>query len=83
MLIVLENTYLEQMAGNGFNNFYILERNPFGRKISTQDPANGLRLRSKDQMFIIHRDNYLTFQSWLLLIGGSSNFHFALHCEDR
>ena len=26
-------------------------------------------------MFVIHRDNYLTFQSWLLLIGGSSNFH--------
>ena len=79
MLIVLENPYFEQMAENGFNNFCVFETNSFFLKFFTQDLANGLHLRSKDQMFIIHRDNYLTFQSWLLLIGSSSNFHCALN----
>ena len=47
-------------------------------KFFTQHLANGLHLRLKDQRFIIHRDNYLTFQSWLFLIGGSSNFNCAM-----
>ena len=40
--------------------------------------GNGLHLRSKHQVFIISKKDYLTFQSWLLLMGGSFNFHCAL-----
>ena len=82
LLIVLENTYLVQMAENGFTIFCIFETNPFVRKLFTQDPAKWLHQRSKDQMFIIHRPNYLTFHSWLLFIGGSSNFHCAMMSWD-
>ena len=76
--MVLESIYLEEMVRNGFTNFCILETNPFGLKFTTQDLGNGLHLGTKDQVFIIARNNYLTFQSWFLLIGGSSNFHCAL-----
>ena len=72
-LVVLETPYLEQMVRNGIINFCFLETNPFVLKFFTQYPFNGLHLRSKGQGFIIHRLNYLISQSWLLLIGGSSN----------
>ena len=37
-----------------------------------------MHLRSKDQLFIIPRKNYLTFQSLLLWMKGSSNFFCAM-----
>ena len=58
--------------------FCILEPNPFVLKLFTQDRLNGFPLCLKDQLFIIHPENYLIFQSWLHLIGGSSNFHCAM-----
>ena len=78
MLVVLENTYLEEMVGNGYPDFCILETNTLVLNFFPQDLVNGFHLCSKYQVFIIHREYYFTFQSWLLLIGGSSNFHCAL-----
>ena len=78
LLVALENSYLEKMVRNGFTNFCILETNPFVLKFFTHDLVNGFHLCSKDKVFIIHHEYYLTFQSWLLLIGGSSNFHCAM-----
>ena len=46
--------------------FEFLKKNPFVLKVFTQDLVNDFHLCSKDQVFIIHRDYYLTFQSWLL-----------------
>ena len=69
MLVVLENTYLEEMVGNGITIFWILETNPFVLNFLTQDLFNGFHLCSKVQVFIIHREYYLIFQSWLLLVG--------------
>ena len=45
---------------------------------TTINLVNGLHQQSKDEVFIICRNNYLTFQSWLLLMGGSSNFYCAM-----
>ena len=66
------------MVVNGFAIFCILEINPFVLKFFTQDLVNGLHLRSEDQVLIIYRNIYLTFQSWLLLIGGSSNLRLYI-----
>ena len=66
------------MAGNGFIICCILETNPFVLNFVKQDFGNCLHLRSKDLVFIIHIKNYLTVQSWLLLIEGSSKSHCAL-----
>ena len=79
-LVVLENIYLEEVVGSEFTIFFsTLEANPYVSKKFTQDIVSGLHLYSKDQVFIIHCKNYLTFQTWLLLIGGSSNFHCEMN----
>ena len=54
MLVVLENTYLEEMVGNRFTHFCILEKNPFLVKLFTPDLVNSLHLPSNDKVFIIH-----------------------------
>ena len=49
LLVVLENTYLEEMVGYRFNISCILEINPFVKekeKYFTKDLVNGLHLRS-------------------------------------
>ena len=48
LFVVLENTYLEQMAENGFTSFCILETNPFLKKMFTLNLVDGLHLYSKD-----------------------------------
>ena len=58
--------------------FCILETNQLILKNFTQTLVNDLHLQLKDQVLIIHRKNYLTFQSWLLLMGGSSNSYCAM-----
>ena len=65
------------MVGNGFTHFCILETNPFVLNFFWQDLVDGFYLCFKDQVFFIHREYYLTIQSWLLLIGGSFNSHCA------
>ena len=50
-----------------------LEKNPFVLKFFTEDCLNGFPLCFKDPVYIIHPEYYLTFQSSLLLKGGSSN----------
>ena len=70
MLVVLENTYLEQMVANGFTSFCIFETNPFILENFTLNLVSVFYLHSKDQVFIFPRKNYLNFQSWLLLMGG-------------
>ena len=78
LLVVLENIYLEEMVEKGFTNFCILEKNPFVLIFFAHDLVNGLHLRSKDQVIFINHMNYLTCQSWLLLIKSSQNFHCAM-----
>ena len=59
------------MVENGLSSFCIKKKK---KKIITQNLVNGLHLL-KDQVFIIQHPNYVTFQSKLLLIWGSSNFY--------
>ena len=81
MLVVIENTYLEQMAENEFTSFCISETNPFFLFLIKKNLGNGLHLHSRGQVIIIRRKNYLTSQSWLLLMGGSSNFYCAMGAQ--
>ena len=72
-LVVLENTNLEQMIKNGCTSFCIFETNPFILKHFIQNIVIGSHLHSTDEVLIIRRKNYLTFESWFLFIrvGGS------------
>ena len=51
LLVVLESTYLEEMVGNGFTHFCILETNPFVLNFFWQDLVDGFYLCFKDQVF--------------------------------
>ena len=54
LLVVLDKTYLEEMAQNGFTNFCILETNTFILKKNVpQHILYLLYLHSKGQVFII------------------------------
>ena len=56
LLLVLENTYLEQMARNALQFFFcILETKPFYLKVFTQYLGSGLHPPSKGQGLTIHR----------------------------
>ena len=54
LLVVLGNTYLEEIIRNGFYNFCILETNPFNSKNFTPHLVNDLHQRLKGHEFIIH-----------------------------
>ena len=54
LLVVLGNTYLEEMIRSGFYNFYILKTNPFNLEFFTPHLVNDLHQRSKGCGFIIH-----------------------------
>ena len=54
LLVVLGNTYLEEIIRNGFYNFCILETNPFNSKNFTPRLVNDLHQRLKGHKFIIH-----------------------------
>ena len=66
------------MVGNGFIIFYVSQMQLHLVSFFTHDFVNGLLLLSKYQGFFIARKSYLTVQSWLLLIEGSSNFYCAM-----
>ena len=53
MLVLLENTYLEEMVENGFTIFCILETNPLAYKFFSQDLVISFHRCSKDQVIII------------------------------
>ena len=52
-LVVLENIYLEEIIGNGFTNFCMLDTNPFVLNLFTQNLFHGFQLCSKDQWFFL------------------------------
>ena len=76
-MAIFENTYIEQLGENGFTTFSILKTNPFLEK-KTLNLVIGFYIHSKDQVFNTRHKSYLTFQSWLLLMGGLSNLYCAM-----
>ena len=63
LLVVLENTYLEEIIRNGIYNFCILETNPSNSKMFTSHLVNDLDQRLKCHEFIIHHQKYLNLPS--------------------